>query len=133
MIDSFQELKLKLLKKNLKQEWNLASDLWNEEFPNDYMFEDTFLQLTFVFNTFTQCELLKLVTLTEDHSKIGINRNIVIEITNYINSCVTYINFEMKNETEEYFKKFKKKLMFFIRKKNQATFKRYLIQIFIYR
>ncbi len=123
MIDSFQELKLKLLKKNLKQEWNLASDLWNEEFPNDYMFEDTFLQLTFVFNTFTQCELLKLVNLTEDHSKIGINKNIVIEITNYINSCVTYINFEMKNETEEYFKKFKKNTCFFYEKKIKQLLK----------
>ena len=61
MIDTFQELKLKLLKFNLNQNWTLSSEMWNEEIPHDYMYEDTYLQLSFVFNTFTQNELLQLI------------------------------------------------------------------------
>ena len=41
MIDTFQELKLKILKFNLKQKWNLPTETWNEEIPYDFMFEDT--------------------------------------------------------------------------------------------
>ena len=52
MIDTFQELKLKLLKFNLNQNWTLPNETWNEEIPHDYMYEDTYLQLSFVFNTF---------------------------------------------------------------------------------
>ena len=48
MIDTFQELKLKLLKSNLKQSWSLPNEIWNEEIPHDYMYEDTYLQLSFV-------------------------------------------------------------------------------------
>ena len=56
MIDTFQELKLKLLKSNLNQNWTLPNEIWNEEIPHDYMYEDTYLQLSFVFNTFTENE-----------------------------------------------------------------------------
>ena len=66
MIDTFQELKLKLLKFNLNQNWTLPNEIWNEEIPHDYMYEDTYLQLSFVFNTFTQNELLKLIKVTND-------------------------------------------------------------------
>ena len=41
-----------ILSKNLKQNWNLDTDLWNEEFPHDYRFEDTYLQLSFVLRDF---------------------------------------------------------------------------------
>ena len=30
-----KSLKLNILKENLKQDWNLDTDLWNEEFPHD--------------------------------------------------------------------------------------------------
>ena len=66
MIDTFQELKLKLLKFNLKQNWTLPNEIWNEEIPHDYMYEDTYLQLSFVFNTFTENELLQLIKLTNN-------------------------------------------------------------------
>ena len=107
MIDTFQELKLKLLKFNLKQNWNLPNETWNEEISHDYMYEDTYLQLSFVFNTFTQNELLQLIQLTNDETIDGINKNLLIQINNYVKSCVDFINYEIKGETEKYFQKFK--------------------------
>ena len=107
MIDNFQGLKLRLLKFNLKQNWTLPSETWNEELPHDYMYEDTYLQLSFVFNTFTQDELLKLINLTKNEAVDGINKNLLIEINNYIKSCVNFIDYEIRGETEKYFQKFK--------------------------
>ena len=107
MIDTFQELKLKLLKFNLKQNWTLPNEMWNEEIPHDYMYEDTYLQLSFVFNTFTENELLQLIKLTNNETIDGINKNLLIEINNYIKSCVNYINYEINGETKIYFQKFK--------------------------
>ena len=77
MIDTFQELKLKLLKINLKQNWSLPNEIWNEEIPHDYMYEDTYLQLSFVFNTFTQDELLQLIKLTNNETIESINENLI--------------------------------------------------------
>ena len=125
MIDTFQELKLKLLKSNLKQNWSLPNEIWNEEIPHDYMYEDTYLQLSFVFNTFTQDELLQMIELTDNETVEGINKNILIEINNYIKSCVDFINYEIKGETEKYFRKFKKNSCFSYEKK----IKSYLISI----
>ena len=45
----------------------------NEEIPHDYMYEDTYLQL-FVFNTFTQEELQRLIKLTNNETVKGINK-----------------------------------------------------------
>ena len=117
MIDNFQELKLKLLKFNLKQNWNLPNEMWNEEIPHDYMYEDTYLQLSFVFNTFTQDELLQLIKLTNNEKIDGINKDILIEINNYIKSCVNFINYEINGETEKYFQKFKNNSCFSYEKK----------------
>ena len=117
MIDTFQELKLKLLKSNLKQSWSLPNEIWNEEIPHDYMYEDTYLQLSFVFNTFTQDELLQLIKLTNNKTIDNINKNILIEINNYIKSCVNFINYEIKGETEKYFLKFKNNSCFSYEKK----------------
>ena len=117
MIDTFQELKLKLLKFNLKQNWTLPNEMWNEEIPHDYMYEDTYLQLSFVFNTFTQNELLQLIKLTNNETIDGINKNLLIEINNYIKSCVDFINYEIKGETEKYFQKFKNNSCFSYEKK----------------
>ena len=107
MIDTFQELKLKLLKFNLNQNWTLPNEIWNEEIPHDYMYEDTYLQLSFVFNTFTENELIQLIKLTNDKTIDGINENLLIEINNYIKSCVEFINYEIEGQTEKYFQKFK--------------------------
>ena len=117
MIDVFQELKLKILKSNLKQNWHLPSEIWNEEFPHDYMYEDTYLQLSFVFNTFTQDELLQLIKVTNNNAVDGLNKNIFVEINNYIKSCVNFINYEIQGESEKYFKKFKKNSCFSYEKK----------------
>ena len=117
MIDNFQELKLKLLKINLKQNWTLPNEIWNEEIPHDYMYEDTYLQLSFVFNNFTQDELLQLIKLTNNEIVNDINKNIFIEINNYIKSCVNFINYEIKDETEKYFQKFKNNSCFSYEKK----------------
>ena len=81
MIDTFQELKLKLLKSNLKQSWSLPNEIWNEEIPHDYMYEDTYLQLSFVFNTFSQDELLQLIKLTNNETFDGINENSEVRIS----------------------------------------------------
>ena len=117
MIDTFQELKLKLLKFNLRQNWTLPNKIWNEEIPHDYMYEDTYLQLSFVFNTFTQNELLQLIKLTNNDTIGGINKNLLIEINNYIKSCVDFINYEIKGESEKYFQKFKNNSCFSYEKK----------------
>ena len=117
MIDTYQELKLKLLKFNLKQNWILPNEMWNEEIPHDYMYDDTYLQLSFVFNTFSQDELLQLIQLTNNETVEGINKNILIEINNYIKSCVNFINYEIKGETETYFQKFKNNSCFSYEKK----------------
>tara|TARA_B100001027_G_scaffold88191_1_gene60504 strand:+ start:187 stop:570 length:384 start_codon:yes stop_codon:yes gene_type:complete len=117
MIDTFQELKLKILKFNLKQKWNFPCETWNEEIPYDYMFEDTSLQLSFVFNTFSQDELLKLIKLTRGKTIDGINKDIFIEINNYITSCVIFINYEINGETDKYFQKFKNNSCFSYEKK----------------
>ena len=117
MIDTFQELKLKILKFNLKQNWNLPCETWNEEIPHDYMYEDTFLQLSFVFNTFTHDELLQLIKITNNETVDGLNINLFIEINNYIKSCVNFINYEIKGETEKYFQKFKNNSCFSYEKK----------------
>ena len=117
MIDTFQELKLKLLKFNLSQNWTLPNEIWNEEIPHDYMYEDTCLQLSFVFNTFTENELLQLIKLTNNETIDCINKNLFIEINNYIKSCVNFINYEVKGETEKYFQKFKNNSCFSYEKK----------------
>ena len=117
MIDTFQELKLKLLKSNLKQHWSLPNEIWNEEIPHDYMYEDTYLQLSFVFNTFTKDELVELIKLTKNHTINGINKDLFIEINNYMKSCVDFINYEIKGETEKYFQKFKNNSCFSYEKK----------------
>ena len=96
MIDTFQELKLKLLKSNLKQNWSLPNEIWNEEIPHDYMYEDTYLQLSFVFNTFTQDELLQLIKLTNNEKVDGINKNILI-----ISSVTYFIGLYFADELTE--------------------------------
>ena len=50
--DDIKVLKLNILKDNLKQNWNLDTDIWNEEFPHDFRFEDTYLQLSFILRDF---------------------------------------------------------------------------------
>ena len=117
MIDTFQELKLRLLKFNLKQNWTLPNETWNEEIPHDYIYEDTYLQLSFVFNTFTQDELLRLIKLTNNETVKGINKNLLIEINNYIKGCVNFINYEIKGDTEKYFQMFKNNTCFSYEKK----------------
>lgn len=107
MIDFSQELKLKLLKSNLKQDWNLDNKSWNEEFEMDYRYQDTYLQLSHVFNTFSNKELNDLIILTKSEKKFGLNVDLKAEINNYIKSCVKYINYELDGNVEEYFKKFK--------------------------
>ena len=123
MIDTFQELKLKLLKFNLNQNWTLPNETWNEEIPHDYMYEDTYLQLSFVFNSFTENELLQLIKLTNDETIDGINKNLLIEINNYIKSCVNYINYEINGETKIYFQKFKNHSCFSYEKKIKTYLK----------
>ena len=39
--DDVKVLKLNILKDNLKQNWNLDTDIWTEEFPHDFRVEDT--------------------------------------------------------------------------------------------
>ena len=66
---------------------------------------------------FTQDELLQLIKLTNNETVKGINKNIYIEINNYIKSCVDFINYEIKGETEKYFQKFKNNSCFSYEKK----------------
>jgi len=68
--DDVKILKLEILSKNLKQNWNLDTDLWNEEFPHDYRFEDTYLQLSFVLRDFNMNELVLLSKKTLEQSEL---------------------------------------------------------------
>ena len=74
-------------------------------------------ELSFVLNTFTQDELLQLVKITSNDNVDGLNKDIFIEINNYIKSCVNFINHEIEGETEKYFQKFKKNSCFSYEKK----------------
>ena len=73
--------------------------------------------MSFVFNTFTENELLQLIKLTNNETFDGINKNLLIQINNYIKSCVDFINYEIKGETEKYFQKFKNNSCFSYEKK----------------
>ena len=84
---------------------------------HDYMYEDTYLQLSFVFNTFSLDVLLQLIDLTNNETVVGININILIVINNYIRSCVNFINYEINGETEKYFQKLKNNSCFSYEKK----------------
>ena len=85
MIDTFQELKLKLLKSNLNQIWTLPNEIWNEEIPHDYMYEDTYLQLSFVFNTFTENELKQLIKLTNNEKIVESQPATLVEAEAFYN------------------------------------------------
>ena len=106
--DDIKILKLDILKKNLKQNWALDTDIWNEEFPHDYRFEDTYLQLSFVLRDFNMNELKHLISITNLFDIKNYNHEISTLINNYIKSCVDYLNHEIDGNTEEYFKKFNK-------------------------
>ena len=106
--DDIKILKLDILKKNLKQNWTLDTDIWNEEFPHDYRFEDTYLQLSFVLRDFNMNELKHLISITNLFDIKNYNHEISTLINNYIKSCVDYLNHEIDGKTEEYFKKFNK-------------------------
>ena len=106
--DEIKALKLKILKENLKQNWNLDSDIWNEEFPYDYRFEDTYLQLSFILVDFSMDELKDLSSITNVFDIKKFNHTISSLINNYVKSCVDYLNHEIDGKTEEYFKKFDK-------------------------
>ena len=104
--DDVKILKLKILKENLKQNWNLDSDLWNEEFPYDFRFEDTYLQLSFVLRDFNIDELKHLISITNLFDVKNYSHSISTLINNYIKSCVDYLNHEIDGNTDEYFRKF---------------------------
>jgi len=106
--DKITSLKLKILQDNLKQNWNLDSEEWNEEFPYDYRFEDTYLQLSFVLRDFSMEELNNLCLVTNVFDVIKFNHTLSTLINNYIKSCVDYLNHEIDGKTEEYFIKFDK-------------------------
>ena len=106
--DDIKKLKLDILKKNLKQNWGLDTDIWNEEFPHDYRFEDTYLQLSFVLRDFNMNELKHLISITNLFDIKNYNHEMSTLINNYIKSCVDYLNHEIDGNTEEYFKKFNK-------------------------
>ena len=104
--DDIKVLKLTVLKDNLKQNWNLDTDLWNEEFPYDFRFEDTYLQLSFVLRDFNIDELKHLISITNLYDVKNYSHDISTLINNYIKSCVDYLNHEIDDNTDEYFKKF---------------------------
>ena len=104
--DDIKALKLRVLKDNLKQNWNLDTDLWNEEFPHDFRFEDTYLQLSFVLRDFNIDELKHLISITNLFDIKNYSHDISTLINNYIKSCVNYLNHEIDGNTDEYFKKF---------------------------
>ena len=104
--DDIKVLKLTVLKDNLKQNWNLDTDLWNEEFPYDFRFEDTYLQLSFVLRDFNIDELKHLISITNLFDVKNYSHDISTLINNYIKSCVDYLNHEIDDNTDEYFKKF---------------------------
>lgn len=101
-----KSLKLNILKENLKQDWNLDTDLWNEEFPHDYRFEDTYLQLSFVLRDFNIDELKHLISITNIFDIKNYNHDIATLINNFVRSCVEYLNYEIEGKSDEYFKKF---------------------------
>ena len=68
-------------------------------------------------NTYSQDELLQLIELTNNKPVEGISKNILIEINNYIKSCVNFINYEIKGETKKYFQKFRNNSCFSYEKK----------------
>ena len=104
--DDIKVLKLTVLKDNLKQNWNLDTDLWNEEFPYDFRFEDTYLQLSFVLRDFNIDELKHLISITNLFDVKNYSHDISTLINNYIKSCVDYLNHEIDDNIDEYFKKF---------------------------
>ena len=104
--DDIKALKLRVLKDNLKQNWNLDTDLWNEEFPHDFRFEDTYLQLSFVLRDFNIDELKHLISITNLFDVKNYSHDISTLINNYIKSCVDYLNHEIDGKTDEYFQKF---------------------------
>tara|TARA_B110000196_G_scaffold285007_1_gene267854 strand:+ start:1727 stop:2554 length:828 start_codon:yes stop_codon:yes gene_type:complete len=106
--DEITSLKLMILQNNLKQNWNLDSEVWNEEFPYDYRFEDTYLQLSFILRDFNVEELNDLCLVTNVFDINKFNHTISTLINNYIKSCVDYLNHEIDGKTEEYFMEFNK-------------------------
>ena len=106
--DDVKVLKLKVLKENLKQNWNLDTDIWNEEFPHDYRFEDTYLQLSFILRDFNIDELKHLIYITDLFNIRNYSHDISTLINNYIKSCVEYLNHEIDGNSDEYFKKYDK-------------------------
>jgi|GEM_PF-480224 len=106
--DDVKVLKLNILKDNLKQNWNLDTDIWNEEFPHDYRFEDTYLQLSFILRDFNIDELKHLIYITNLFDVRNYNHDISTLINNYIKSCVEYLNHEIDGKAVEYFKKYDK-------------------------
>ncbi len=104
--DDIKSLKLAVLKENLKQNWKLDTDLWNEEFPHDFRFEDTYLQLSFVLRDFNIDELKHLISITNLFDVKNYSHDISTLINNYIKSCVDYLNHEIDGKTDEYFQKF---------------------------
>ena len=127
--DDVKILKLEILSKNLKQNWNLDTDLWNEEFPHDYRFEDTYLQLSFVLRDFNINELKHLNSITNLFDIKNYSHEMATLINNYIKSCADYINHELDGNTEEYFKKFNKNNnCFSYEKKIKDELKKYNIQ-----
>ena len=106
--DEITSLKLMILQNNLKQNWNLDSEVWNEEFPYDYRFEDTYLQLSFILRDFNVEELNDLCLVTNVFDINNFKHTISTLINNYIKSCVDYLNHEIDGKTEEYFMEFNK-------------------------
>ena len=106
--DEITSLKLMILQNNLKQNWNLDSEVWNEEFPYDYRFEDTYLQLSFILRDFNVEELNDLCLVTNVFDINKFNHTISTLINNYIKSCVDYLNHEIDGKVEEYFMEFNK-------------------------
>ena len=106
--DEITSLKLMILQNNLKQNWTLDSEVWNEEFPYDYRFEDTYLQLSFILRDFNVEELNDLCLVTNVFDINKFNHTISTLINNYIKSCVDYLNHEIDGKTEEYFMEFNK-------------------------
>ena len=85
--DDVKVLKLNILKENLKQNWNLDTDIWNEEFPHDFRFEDTYLQLSFILRDFNIDELKHLIYITNLFDVRNYNHDISTLINNYVKSC----------------------------------------------
>ena len=106
--DDVKVLKLNILKGNLKQNWNLDTDIWNEEFPHDYRFEDSYLQLSFILRDFNIDELKHLIYITNLFDVRNYNHDISTLINNYVKSCVEYLNHEIDGKADEYFKKYDK-------------------------